>query len=374
MRLSRNKYAQRAWRQMFMNIENLRAQIDEIDKKIVRLLNQRCRIVAEIGKTKMKGDRKIYVPEREKFVLDRLDKMNKDGQLPSKALRAIYREIMSASIALEKPLQIAYFGQKASFTHLAAYSKFGHAVEYAAKTAISDVFNDVDAERYDYGVVPIENSTEGVVNHTLDMLINSSVKICAEINMRIHQNLLSRYSMKNIKKIYGHSQCFGQCRIWLQENLPGAENIEVSSTTKAAELASREKYSAAIASIMAAKIYGLKVLADKIEDNPYNTTRFLVIGKQEPKATGDDKTSICYAVKDRVGALYDSLVPFKKNGITLTMIESRPSRRKNWEYYFFVDLKGHVSETDLSKAITELGDFCQFVKILGSYPQSKEVI
>ena len=357
-----------------MNLENLRRKIDEIDEKILKLLNQRCEVVAEIGKTKMQGDRKIYVPEREKFVLDRLEKLNKEGKLPSKALRAIYREIMSASIALEKPLQIAYFGQKASFTHLAAYAKFGHAVEYSAKAAISDVFNDVDAERYDYGVVPIENSTEGVVNHTLDMLVNSSVKICAEINMRIHQNLLSKYSMKHIKKIYGHAQCFGQCRLWLQENLPGAENIEVSSTTKAAELASCEKNSAAIASTMAAKIYGLKILADKIEDNPYNTTRFLVIGKQDPKATGDDKTSICYAVKDRVGALYDSLVPFKKNGISLSMIESRPSRRKNWEYFFFVDLQGHISEEPLSRALAELGELCQFVKILGSYPQSKEVI
>ncbi len=356
-----------------MSLDKLRTRIDAIDEKIVELLNKRCDVVAEVGRTKMRTDRKIYVPEREKFVLDRLEKFNK-GKLPSKALRAIYREIMSASIALEKPLHVAYFGQKASFTHLAAYAKFGHAVEYASKAAISDVFNDVDAERIDYGVIPIENSTEGVVNHTLDMLMNSSVKICAEINMRIHQCLMSRHPLSKIRKVYGHSQCFGQCRLWLQEHLAGAENVEVSSTTKAAELAAREKGSAAIASLMAAKIYGLKPLASQIEDNPYNTTRFLVIGKQEPKATGDDKTSVCYAVKDRVGALYDSLVPFKKNGITLTMIESRPSRRKNWEYFFFVDLKGHISETPLSKAVAELGEMCQFVRILGSYPQSKEVI
>jgi len=353
-----------------MSLDELRKQIDNIDQQIVNLLNKRCRVVAEIGKAKMKGGKKIYVPEREKQLLSRLEKINKNGFLPQKSLHAIYREIMSAAISIEKPLEIAYFGQEASFTHLAAYSKFGHAPKYSAKATISDVFNDVDAERYDYGVVPIENSTEGVVNHTLDMLVNSSVKICSEINMRIHQNLLSNCDIKKIKKIYAHAQCFGQCRLWLQENMPGVENIEVSSTSKAAEFAAHEKNSAAIASSMAAKIYKLKIVAEKIEDNPYNTTRFLVIGKQEPNPTGDDKTSICYAVKDRVGALYDSLVPFKKHGITLSMIESRPSRRKNWEYFFFVDLKGHISDENLTKAIEELTEICQFVKILGSYPQS----
>nr|HPN85105.1 chorismate mutase [Victivallales bacterium] len=264
-----------------MKIEDLRKKTDSIDEKMVALLNDRCKIVADIGKLKMNADRKIYVPEREKFILDRLEKIN-NGLLSSKALRAIYREIMSASIALEKPLQIAYFGQKASFTHLASYAKFGHAAEYVSKTTIADVFNDVDADRMDYGVIPIENSTEGVVNHTLDMLMNSSSKICAEINMRIHQCLLSKYSISNIRKIYSHAQCFGQCRAWLQEHMSGVETVEVSSTTKAAELASREKHSAAISSSFAAKIYGLKPVAEKIEDNPYNTTRFLVIGKQDP--------------------------------------------------------------------------------------------
>jgi chorismate mutase-like protein len=285
-----------------MRFGELRKKIDLIDEKILGLLNQRCDVVKDIGRLKLRSGKKIYVPEREKFVLDRLEKLNK-GPIPSKALRAIYREVMSAAIALEKPLHIGYFGQEASFTHLAAHAKFGHSAEYVSKSGISDVFNDVEAERIDYGVVPIENSTEGVINHTLDMLINSSVKICAEINMRIHQRLLS-----------------------------------------------------------------------KIEDNPCNTTRFLVIGKQEPAATGGDKTSICYAVKDRVGVLYDSLVPFKKNKITLTMIESRPSKKRNWEYFFFVDIKGHIKDKALSEAVGELGEMCQFVKVLGSYPQSREVV
>ncbi len=355
-----------------MKIENLRKKIDSIDENIVSLLNQRCEIVLAIGKTKMATNRKIYIPEREKFILDKLDKFNK-GYLPSKSLHAIYREIMSASISLEKPLKIAFLGQNASFTHLAAYSKFGHAAEYISETEISEVFSNVDAEKTDYGVIPIENSTEGIVNNTLDMLINSPTKICAEINIRIHQCLLSKFPQNKITKIYGHAQCFGQCRAWLRKNMPGVENVEVSNTTKAAEFASQQKNSAAIASSIAAKIYGLKTLAVNIEDNPYNTTRFIVIGKQNPQKTGDDKTSLCYAVKDKIGALHDSLVPFKKHGITLSMIESRPSKRRNWEYFFFVDIKGHISDIHIEKVINELSEICQFVKVLGSFPQSKDL-
>ena len=356
-----------------MDIVSIRKGIDEIDEKIVTLINQRYELVKKIGEWKQSKSHEIYVPEREKSVLKRLEKLNK-GPLTTKALRAIYCEIMSGAIALEKPLEIAYFGQEASFTHLASLAKFGHCASYTPKDTISDVFSDVETERLDYGVVPIENSTEGAVNHTLDMFINSSAKICAEINMRIHHNLIASCKAKEIKRIYSHAQVLGQCRRWLQENMGNVETIEVSSSARASERAKKEKGSAAIASSLAAEIYGLKIIAGNIEDNIDNTTRFMVIGHQEPRPTGDDKTSICYAIKDRVGALYDSLLPFKNENITLTMIESRPSKKKNWEYFFFVDLLGHISDDKISRAISEIEGMCKFVKILGSYPRSGDIL
>ncbi|MFZ2654493.1 MAG: prephenate dehydratase [Victivallales bacterium] len=355
------------------HLNELRKEIDNIDEQIIKLINERYRHVIEIGHLKKKTSHEIYVPEREKSLIARLDKLNK-GPMTPQAMRAIYREVMSGAISLEKPLRIGFFGPEASFTHLAALGKFGHCAKYVPKTSISDVFNDVEAERIDYGVVPIENSTEGAINHTLDMLINSSVKICAEINMRIHHNLLAKCRKNQIKKVYSHAQVLGQCRSWIQENLPGVETIETSSSTKASKIASEEKYSAAISSTLAAEIYKLKIIADNIEDNADNTTRFLVLGWQEPRQTGDDKTSICYAIKDRVGALYDSLLPFKNEKVTLTMIESRPSKRKNWEYYFFLDFHGHHEDPAPQKALVKLREMCQFVRILGSYPRSRDIL
>ncbi len=356
-----------------MDISELREEIDKADEKILALLNRRYEFVKKIGDLKKSSSRAIYVPEREKTVFKRLEKLNK-GPLGNDALRAIYREIMSGAIELEKHLEIAYFGQEASFTHLAAIAKFGHCASYLSRNSIPDVFSDVETGRLDYGVVPIENSTEGAVNHTLDMFINSNAKICAEINMRIHHNLISRIPMDQIRRIYSHAQVIGQCRGWLMEKMPRAELIEVSSSSTAAERAASERHSAAIASSLAAETYGLKILASNIEDNIDNTTRFMVIGRQEPVTTGDDKTSICYAIKDRVGALYDSLLPFKNAQITLTMIESRPSKRKNWEYFFFVDLLGHQSDPKLAAALEKVQKICQFLKILGSYPRTSEII
>ncbi|HBC87474.1 MAG TPA: prephenate dehydratase [Lentisphaeria bacterium] len=354
-------------------LNELRKEIDQIDEKIVKLINERYKHVIEIGHLKQRTSREIYVPEREKALLGRLEKLNK-GPMSPQALRAIYREVMSGAISLEKPLTIGFFGPEASFTHLAALSKFGHCAKYVPKSGISDVFNDVETERIDYGVVPIENSTEGAVNHTLDMLVNSSAKICAEINTRIHHNLLAKCPMSKIRKVYSHAQIFGQCRSWLQEHLPGVETIESSSSTKASKVAAEEKYSAAISSTLAAELYKLDIVADNIEDNADNTTRFLVLGWQEPRPTGDDKTSICYAIKDRVGALYDSLLPFKNEKVTLTMIESRPSKRRNWEYYFFLDFHGHHEDPAPQKALKKLKYMCQFVRILGSYPRSRDIL
>ncbi len=350
----------------------LRRDIDRLDDRIVDLINRRYRLAEKVGKWKQGKGLKIYVPEREKSLLDRLEKAN-PGPMSAATLRAIYREIISGAIALEKPLCIAYLGPQATFTHLAALRRFGHAAEYQPMPSIPDIFADVETERADYGVVPVENSTEGAVNHTLDMFLNTSVKICAEINMRIHHHLMAKGPLAKVRRIYSHAQVLGQTRGWLQTHLPGIELVETSSSTKAAETAARERHAAAVSSRLAADLYGLKILAEHIEDSAENTTRFLVIGRQDPKPTGDDKTSICYAIKDKVGALYETLLPFKQEQVTLTMIESRPSRRKNWEYCFFVDFMGHVDDPVSQRVLVQLKEHCQFTRILGSYPRSNDI-
>jgi chorismate mutase/prephenate dehydratase len=275
---------------------------------------------------------------------------------------------MSSSLSLEVPFKIAYLGPEATFTHLAALKRFGSQVEYIACDSITDVFLEVERDTAHYGVVPIENSIEGAVSHTLDMFVDSDLEICAEIILDVSHNLLANCPKDKIKRIYSNPQVFGQCRIWLQENLPNVDKIEVSSTTRAAQICAKEKYSASIASLLAAKVYKLKVAASDIEDSPHNITRFLVIGKTEVPQTGHDKTSIMFSIKDRVGALHDMLVPFKQNRTNLTKIESRPSKKKAWDYYFFVDLEGHRNNPEVKKALLELESKCTFLKVLGSYP------
>ena len=241
-------------------------------------------------------------------------------------------------------------------------------MEYLACDGIADVFLEVERGEADYGVVPIENSIEGAVTHTLDMLIDSDLKICAQVILDVSHNLLAKCPKNKIRRVYSNPQVFGQCRLWLQENLPGVDAIEVSSTTRAAQIASRQNHSAAIASLLAAKVYKLKVIASDIEDSPHNITRFLVISNSEVGVTGEDKTSIVFSIKDKVGALYDMLKPFKKYRINLTKIESRPSKKKAWDYYFFVDLEGHKDDARVKKALNELENKCRFIKVLGSYP------
>ncbi|MGE4358118.1 MAG: prephenate dehydratase [Candidatus Omnitrophota bacterium] len=352
-----------------MNLSQLRKRIDSLDKKIVELLNRRAELTLEIGKVKKKLKESVYVPDRESEVYRKVCKHN-SGPLKDESLIAIYREIMSSSLSLEKALKIAYLGPAATFTHLAALRKFGSQVDYIDCRSITDVFNEVEKGNADYGVVPIENSIEGAVTHTLDMFVDSDVNICSEISLEIKHNLLANCRKNQIRKVYSNPQVFGQCRIWLESNLPRVELIEVSSTTKAAEIASREKFSAAIASEMAAERYGLRILASSIEDSPHNVTRFLVIGRSLTRPTGKDKTSIMFSIKDRVGALHAMLFPFKKYNINLTKIESRPSKRKPWDYYFFVDLEGHMEDKKVKKALAELGKICTYLKILGSYPVS----
>lgn len=350
-----------------MFLKNLRKKIDSIDKKIIRLLNMRAKITLGIAKIKRKEGRGIYSPDREREVLRKITTISK-GPLSSVALEAIYREIMSCSLSLNKPLKIAYLGPEVTFTHLAALKRFGSQVQYLACDSISDVFLEVGRDAADYGVVPIENTIEGAVSHTLDMFVDSDLKICAQVILDVSHNLLANCPKNKIKRIYSNPQVFGQCRIWLKENLAHVEKVEVSSTTRAAQIAAKEKYSACIASSLAARVYKLNVVARDIEDSPHNITRFLVISKTDVPRTGYDKTSIMFSIKDRVGALHDMLLPFKRCGINLTKIESRPSKKKAWDYYFFVDLEGHRDVPQVKKALQELENKCTFLKVLGSYP------
>ena len=350
-----------------MDLKNLRKTVDNIDKKIIQLLNIRAKTTLDIAKLKRKSGKSIYSPDREREVLKKLAIINK-GPLPSGALEAIYREIMSCSLSLDRPLRIAYLGPEATFTHLAALKRFGSQVEYIATNSITDVFLEVERDNADYGVVPIENSVEGAVSHTLDMFVDSELKICSQTILDVVHHLLAGCPKNKIRRIYSNPQVFGQCRIWLQENLAGVEKIEVSSTTRAAGIAAKEKNSACIASLLAAKVYKLRVVASDIEDSPHNVTRFLIIGKTDVPPTGCDRTSVMFSIKDKVGALHDMLLPFKKYGINLTKIESRPSKKKAWDYYFFVDLDGHRVSSYVKKALLELENKCAFLKILGSYP------
>jgi len=348
-------------------ISKMRKKIDILDEKIVALLNERAEITVGIGKIKAKDKKSPYVPNREKEIYDHIIKSNK-GPLSNTAVSAIYREVMSGSLALEKPIKIAYLGPLATFTHLAALKKFGTSLNYYPCDSITEIFTEVDSHRADYGVVPIENSIEGAVNHTLDMFIDSDLVICSEISLEISQNLMAKCPISRIRKIYSKFEVFGQCRMWLESNLPKVELIDVSSTAKAAEIAAKEKYSAAIASSLAAACYGLDLLAESIEDSAHNITRFLVIGKVPSAPTKKDKTSVMFSAKDRIGALHDMLIPLKHNGINLTKIESRPSKKKAWEYYFFIDLEGHADSPKVKRALGQLEKQSNVFKILGSYP------
>jgi chorismate mutase/prephenate dehydratase len=350
-----------------MNIPEHRKAIDQFDAEIVRLLNERTRHVLAIGEIKLKQGEEIYAPHRERAVLQRLCKMNK-GPITDESLQAIYREVMSSALSLEKSLTIAYLGPEATFTHQAAIRKFGSSLKYSSQKTITDVFTEVSKHRADYGVVPVENSTEGVVTHTLDMFVDSDLKIVAQIVMPIQHCLLSNHKRSEIKKLFAHPQSLGQCRGWVQANFPRVEIIETSSNARSAELAAKEKYSAAIAGVLASEKYKVPLLEMDIQDNVANATRFLVLGKQCTPPTGNDRTSIMFSLIDRVGALYQALAPLRRFRINMTKIESRPSKRKAWEYFFFVDVDGHHEEKKLGHALKLLSVHCSYVKVLGSYP------
>ncbi|HAO78857.1 MAG TPA: prephenate dehydratase [Verrucomicrobia subdivision 3 bacterium] len=352
-----------------MSLPEHRQAIDKLDAQIVRVLNDRTRHVLAIGEIKLAAGEEIYAPHRERAVLERVCAQNA-GPITNEQLRTIYREIMSSALALEKTMTIAYFGPEATFTHQAAIQKFGASLNYSAQKTIGDVFTEVSKRTADYGVVPVENSTEGVVTHTLDMFVDSDLKIVSQIVLRIQQCLMSNAKLSQIKKLYVHPQSLAQCRGWLAKNLPRVEIVETSSNARSAELSAKEKFSAALGGVLAAEKYDLKILAQDIQDNTVNVTRFIVLGRQCSPPTGDDRTSLMISVADKTGALHEAIAAFHKFKINMTKIESRPSKRKAWEYFFFIDCTGHFQDAKVAKAIKLLGEHCNFVKILGSYPNT----
>lgn len=360
-----------------MDIGKLRKQIDRVDGEILDLLNKRLKLAKQIGKIKKLNKEDIYAPNREKEILLTLIRKNK-GPLPNDELKNIFREIIKTSLLLQKKLVIAYLGPEATFTQQAAIKNFGFQAQYLSCKSVADVFSAVEKSSADYGVVPIENATEGMVIYTLDMFLNSALKICAEVLIEVHHNLLSNGSLKTIEKVYSHPQAFRQCRIFLEENLPQVPLVEVESTARAARIAAEDNKSAAIAGAIAATIYDLNILIPNIEDKADNYTRFMVIGKKDSPRSNDDKTSILFALKDKVGALSEVLELFYKNNINLTKIESHPmtisqrAAEKTKQYVFFVDFLGHRDDAQIKKAVAELEQQCLFLKILGSYPVAEE--
>lgn len=354
-------------------LQALRAQIDALDDQMLELLNTRASHVLEIGSIKKQENRRFHVLEREESIYQRLIALN-TGPFPSSAIRPIFREIISASLALEKSLQIACLGPEATFSHLAAIQQFGQAVNFTFTRGVPDIFDEVERTRADYGVVPIENSTEGVVNLTLDMFIESPLQICSEVMLAISQSLLSgEQRLEDIKVVYSHPQPIAQCYNWIAKNLPHAEIKETFSTAVAAQMAKTEAGSAAIAGEFAAAAHEVPILRRRIEDNAQNYTRFWVIGMQSPGRTGNDKTSVMFSIKDGVGALHDILKPFSTHSINMTKIESRPFRNKPWEYIFFIDIEGHQEDESIKAALGELSTGARFLKVLGSYPRSSRM-
>jgi chorismate mutase/prephenate dehydratase len=350
-----------------LNISKHRKAIDKLDAQIVRLLNERTRQVLAIGDMKLAAGEEIYAPHRERAVLERVCALN-HGPITNEQIRAIYREIMSSALALEKTMTIAYFGPETTFTHQAAIRRFGSSLKYSPQKTIADVFSEVSKKSADYGVVPVENSTEGVVTYTLDMFVDSDLKIVSQIVLPVQQCLMSNSARRQIKKLYVHPQSLAQCRGWIQNHLPHVETIETSSNPRSAELAAKEKGASAIAGILAAEKYGLRVLEQDIQDNAANATRFLVLGRQCSPPTGNDRTSLMLSVADKSGALHEAIAAFRHYKINMTKIESRPSKRKAWEYFFFIDCEGHAKDGKVARAIQLLGRHCNFVKVLGSYP------
>ena len=355
------------------SLETLREQIDALDGQIVDLLNARARIVVDIGKLKQQQNAPIYSPEREKMVLEKVRRLN-HGPLPDRCLEAVYRELMSGSFALEKPLRIGFLGPDGTFSHAASVQKFGSSVTHVPLADIPSVFDEVIRGHIDYGLVPVENSIHGGVVDTLDAFLNSSARICAEVKVTIHHNLLAKEPWEQVRSIYSKPEVFSQCRKWLAAMGKDRDVQPAASTSKAAEMAAQQPGVAAIGSKLASQLHGLRVLFENIEDDPDNETRFFVIGREPARRSGDDKTAIMFTTAHKPGALAEVLDVFKENGINLTDIEKRPSKKVNWEYYFFIDAQGHQDDAQMLKAIQEARQHCLQLTVLGSYPRASEVL
>jgi chorismate mutase/prephenate dehydratase len=353
-------------------LQALRDRIDKLDEQIQALINERGQVAQEIARLKESAgkDTAFYRPEREAQVLREVLARNK-GPIPGEEMARLFREIMSVCLALEQPMTIAYLGPEGTFTQAAALKHFGHSVSTLPLGAIDEVFREVESGSAHFGVVPVENSTEGVVNHTLDRFMISSLKICGEVELRVHQHLMGNIKdIGEISRVYSHQQSLAQCREWLDENLSGVERVAVSSNAEAARIVKDEAGAAAIAGEIAASIYGLNILRRNIEDWPDNTTRFLIIGRQETPPSGSDKTSLLVSTMNKPGALHRLLNPLAANNISMSRIESRPSRMTMWDYVFFIDIEGHKDDAPVAVALAELEKEAAMLKILGSYPKA----
>jgi len=354
----------------------LRVKIDSIDDKILELLNERAKIAEQVGEIKKACNLPVFNPKREEEIFNRLEKLNEKlgNNFPKNAIKHVFREIISACRSLETDIKVAYLGPPATFTHQAAIKYFGQSVNFIPVSTIKDVFDEIERGNAKYGVVPIENTIEGVVNHTLEMLTNTHLKIIGEVILEINLHLIGQNTdLKSIKKIYSHKHALGESREWIQKNMPHVITEEVESTARAAELVKEDYEAAAIASEAAAELYGLKIIARKIDRFPFNQTRFLIIAKhdEEIKQPEGGKTTFIFSVKNEVGALYKALGILYKYGINMTKIESRPSKQGAWDYIFFVDIEGHINDDNVKKALDELKKNSPFFKILGSYPTYK---
>ena len=353
-------------------LSELRVKIDSIDNEILQLINQRASVAVEVAKTKIAAGEKgcFYRPDREALVLRKIKELNQ-GPLDDKTAIRFFRELMSACLALEKPLQVSFLGPEGTFTQQAAFKHFGRAIHCVPASSIDEIFKAVENDQCQFGVVPVENSTEGIISNTLDRYIVSPLQICGEVAIRIHHNLMGDVAgFSEIKEVFSHQQSLAQCRKWLDKNLPGVKRTAVSSNAEAARLSAEKKGAVAIAGEVVADLYHLNVLERHIEDEQDNTTRFLVIGRQAAESTGDDKTSLLVSTGNQSGALYKILQPFAQYGISMTRIESRPSRQGIWDYVFFIDVAGHYEDEEVAKALAVLKKSVTMLKILGSYPKA----
>ena len=353
-----------------MSLKDLRAKIDAIDEQILSLLSDRGCAAASIAKIKQKERSGVFVPSRERQILEHLTSLN-SGPLPAESVRAIFEQIIAACRLLESPISVAYLGPPGTYSNMAALRKFGADAIFLPAATVEEVFSIVEKKKTQFGVVPVENSIAGFERTTLDRFVNSSIHACAECYIDVQHNLLCISPHEEIKRVYSHPQGIDQCRNWLRANLPSAETVEVSSTARAAQLAAEEPGSAAIGTELAASLYNLPIVASSIQDRADNRTRFLVIGRDEAQPSGKDKTSLVFAVPNRPGSLWEALAIFQHNKINMMMIESRPTKQNPWEYVFFADVQGHCADEPLATALRELANCAPFMKVLGSYPEAE---